>query len=41
VYTVHARKFFLRDIYSTPREVFAYISYLFRDYHTDANISSA
>jgi vancomycin permeability regulator SanA len=39
VYSAHARMFFWKDIYSTPREVFAYISYFFRNY--DTNITSA
>jgi vancomycin permeability regulator SanA len=37
VYTAHAHYFEARDIYSTVRELFGYISYLFRDY--DPNLA--
>lgn len=32
VYSAHARLFEFRDIYSAPRELFGYLSYLFRRY---------
>jgi vancomycin permeability regulator SanA len=36
VYSAHARIFELRDIYSSPRELIGYVSYLFRRYDSAA-----
>jgi vancomycin permeability regulator SanA len=36
VYSAHARIFELRDIYSSPRELVGYVSYLFRRYDSAA-----
>lgn len=36
VYSAHAHFFEARDIYSSPRELFGYLSYFFRHYDSDA-----
>jgi len=40
VYTAHARIFELRDIYSSFREFFGYLSYLFRRYDAEVALTS-